>query len=48
MPSMIALRPLFTTSPVRLVTPFAPVTVTAWGTANMSTCELFSHRPASL
>jgi hypothetical protein len=48
MPSMIALRPLLTTSPVRLVAPFAPVTVTACGMANMSTCELFSQRPASL
>ena len=28
--------------------PDAPVTETVCGTANMSTCELFSHRPASL
>jgi hypothetical protein len=41
-------RPLATTSPVRLVAPLLPVTVTACGMANMSTCELFSHRPASL
>ena len=48
MPSMTALRPLATTSPVRLVTPLTPVTVTACGIANMSTWELLSHSPESL
>src|SRR4051794_23386195 len=46
--STTAFRPFATTSPVRLVAPDAPVTVTACGTANMSTCELLSHRPPSL
>src|SRR3954463_8692333 len=46
--SMTFWRPLALSAPVVCVAPSAPVTVTACGTANMSTWELLSHRPASL
>lgn len=46
--SMTACRPPLTSWPARRVVPLAPVTLTACGTANMSTWVLLSQSPASL
>jgi hypothetical protein len=40
----IASRPPETSLPVSWVAPLAPVTATACGTLNMSTCELLMNR----